>query len=113
MSANPNEEAQRLRLIRLAQGAGLPVRKGLELARGECHLLADLSDAACMAYARALLSTAARRKGHAPTGWTTPCTCAGCGPVLLWVGAPTHVLGCPWCFNRAAGLPIARPQATL
>ncbi|HMM58323.1 MAG TPA: hypothetical protein PKD77_12155 [Rudaea sp.] len=104
------EEAQRLRLIRIAQAASLPVRKVLHLAHGDCHLLADLPDAACLTYARALLSTADRRAGHVPSDWTQVCACARCGPVWLWADAPRHVLGCPWCFNRVEGLPIPRPN---
>lgn len=104
------EEAQRLRLIRLVQTAGLPVRTVLRLAGGDCHMLAALPDAACLAYARALLDTADRRDGYQPRGWAQASTCAGCGPVWLWHGAPAHVLACPWCFNRAAGLPMPSPR---
>lgn len=111
MSAAAVEEAQRLRLIRIAQAASLPVREVLHLAKGDCHLLAPLPDAACLAYAGALIDTADRRDGYIPQGWTQACICARCGPVWLWPDAPGHVLGCPWCFNRAAGSPIPRPQA--
>lgn len=111
MSAS--EEAQRLRLIRLAQSAELPVRDVLRLAKGDCHLLADLPDTACLAYARALIDTADRRDGYTPHGWTQACTCARCGPVWLWRDAPRQVIGCPWCFNRAGCLPIPRPQAAV
>jgi hypothetical protein len=104
------EEAQRIRLIRIAQAAKLPVRKVLQLAQDDCHLLAELPDATCLAFARALLSTAERRGGQVPREWTQACTCARCGPVWLWIDAPRHVLGCPWCFNRADGLPIPRPR---
>lgn len=106
------EEAQRLRLIRLAQAAELPARDVVRLARGECHALANLSDATCLAYARALLATADRRDGYQPQGWGQAATCAHCGPVWLWHGAPAHVLACPWCWNRAAGLPIPRPRVS-
>lgn len=105
------EEAQRLRLIRIAQAASLPVRKVLHLAHGDCHLLADLPDATCLAYARALLSTADRRAGNVPRDWMQVSTCARCGPVWLWADAPLHVLGCPWCFNRVDGLSIPRPHS--
>lgn len=111
MKAGNGEEAQRLRLIQLAQVAGLPVCDVLRLSKGDCHLLAELPDAACLAYARALIDAADRRAGYVPHDWTQACTCARCGPVLLWRGSPRHVLGCPWCFNRAAGLPIPRPPA--
>lgn len=106
------EEAQRLRLIRLAQAAELPARDVVRLARGECHALANLSDATCLAYARALLATADRRDGYQPQGWGQAATCAHCGPVWLWHGAPAEVLGCPWCWNRADGLPIPRPRVS-
>jgi len=36
-------------------------------------------------------------------------TCEACGPVWAWAGAPATVQGCPWCANRADGLPIPRP----
>lgn len=113
MSATVIEEAQRLRLIRLAQAAELPVREVLHLAKGDCHLLASLPDAACIAYARALIAIADRRAGYVPQGWAQACTCDRCGPVWLWGDIPRHVLGCPWCFNRAAGLPIPRPPVAL
>jgi hypothetical protein len=105
-----SEEAQRLRLIRIVQAAGLPVYDVLRLARGYSDCLANLSDATCLAYACALLATAKRRGGCQPDGWGQASTCARCGAVWLWHGAPTHVLGCPWCFNRAAGRPIPRPR---
>lgn len=111
MKAGRGEEAQRLRLIHLAQMAELPVRDVLRLAQGDCHWLADLPDAVCLAYARALSDIADRRAGYVPRDWTQACTCAQCGPVWLWRGPPRHVLGCPWCFNRAAGLPLPRPPA--
>lgn len=109
MSATAAEESQRLRLIRIAQTAELPVREVLHLAKGDCHLLATLPDTACLTYARALIDTADRHDGYTPSGWTQACSCKRCGPVWLWPDAPEHVLGCPWCFNRAADLPIPRP----
>lgn len=50
-----------------------------------------------------------RRAGIAPPDWTSPATCDRCGPVYLW--APIHVSGCPWCWNRLHQLPIPRPTA--
>lgn len=105
------EEAQRLRLIRLVQAVELPVRDVLRLARGDCHLLANLTDATCLAYARALLDTAHRKDGYQPHGWGQASTCLRCGPVWLWCGAPARVLACPWCWNRTAGFPIPRPPS--
>lgn len=47
--------------------------------------------------------------GEVPDGYTKPCHCAGCGPVLLWPGCPDRVRACPWCFRRKAGKTIPRP----
>ena len=99
-------EAQRLRLIRLAQSAGLPVRDVLRLARDEMDTLEQDDDAVVLAYARALLSRADRQAGHVPRKWCEVRHCAGCGPVWLWPTAPAHVIACPWCWNRVEGLPV-------
>jgi hypothetical protein len=61
--------------------------------------------------ARAVVNRRLRERGECPPHWTANCECAGCGPVFLWPGSPERVLGCPWCFNRAAELPIPRPVA--
>lgn len=105
MSA-PNEETQRLRVIRLAQSAGLPVRKLLRLSDGERDTLATCTDAECLAYLHALLLRATLRAGKVPQGWTQVCRCEGCGEVWLWPGAPAEVQACPWCWNRRAGLHV-------
>jgi len=60
-----------------------------------------------LSFALALSATRWRRDGIAPTGWTSPAHCDRCGPVFLW--APIHIAGCPWCWNRRHGLPIPRP----
>ena len=77
----PNEETQRLRVIRLAQSAGLPVRKLLRLSDGERDTLATCTDAECLAYLHALLLRATLRAGKVPQGWTQVCRCEGCGAV--------------------------------
>ncbi len=61
------------------------------------------------ALAVALETRAMRDRGEVPAHYTRAALCASCGPVWLWEGAPERVLGCPWCFNRAAGKPIPRP----
>lgn len=99
-------EAQRLRLIRLAQADGLPARTVLKLAGAELDTLDGYPDATVLAYARALLATAERRAGRVPAGWFEAVHCAGCGPVWLWPGAPQRVRACPWCWNRRDGLPV-------
>lgn len=110
MSAARDEE-QRLRLIRIAQSANLPVRAVLHLARDELDTLGGFDDDVVRWYAAALLDSAEREAGRAPRGWTAACECRGCGPVLLWREAPALVLGCPWCLNRVAGLPVPDPHA--
>lgn len=106
-------EAQRLRLIRVAQAAGLPAREVLRLARGELDALADATDLECRAYARALLSGEVRRSGRVPFAWTQACRCGGCGVVWLWPEAPAEVKACPWCWNRLEGLPVPSAGAAL
>jgi len=105
------QEAQRLKLIRICQGADLDVRRVLRLARDDLNGLADYADCTLLAYARALLASDGRRRGAVPVDWTSACRCQGCGPVLLWDDAPLRVLACPWCLNRLHGLPIPRPAA--
>jgi len=54
--------------------------------------------------------TVQRRKmdmGIVPAHFTEQASCKQCGPV--WLPTSQTVLGCPWCFNGAAGRPIPRP----
>lgn len=103
-------DAQRLRMIRLAQSQQLPVRVLLRLAGGDLDTLAACTDAECLAYARALLSREARRAGRVPQQWTQVVRCDGCGPVWLWLEAPAAVIACPWCWNRSEGLSVPVAQ---
>jgi hypothetical protein len=66
-------------------------------------------DQALAALRAALEAHRCRQQGTPPPDYTQPARCAGCGPVLLWSGAPSSVQACPWCSNRAAGKPIPRP----
>ena len=50
-----------------------------------------------------------RRAGIAPDHYEGQTVCQFCGPVPIWPKAPARVSGCPWCANRADGLPIPRP----
>lgn len=63
------------------------------------------------ALAYAIVTSRQRERGERPQRWTERCECAGCGPVYLWPGSPSRVIGCPWCSNRAKGLAIPRPGA--
>ena len=47
--------------------------------------------------------------GICPPEYDQPAYCRGCGSVWLWFSG--NVLGCPWCWNRAANRPIPRPCA--
>ena len=48
-------------------------------------------------------------QGIRPPTYNKPALCKNCGPVWLWFS--DEVLGCPWCWNRATGKPIPRPQS--
>lgn len=54
-----------------------------------------------------------REKGIVPPTYTAVTVCAGCGPVPIFPGVADHVLGCPWCMNRAAGKPVPRVSGAL
>jgi hypothetical protein len=57
-------------------------------------------------YARSIQVRRMRERGIVPAHYTASTTCAHCGPVLIFPGAPERVLSCPWCFNRVAGRPV-------
>lgn len=49
-------------------------------------------------------------QGIPPSNFTAITLCNTCGEVLVppELANDGHVLGCPWCFNRAKGKPIPR-----
>ena len=51
-----------------------------------------------------------REQGHVPFNFSALRACKSCGPVWLEPWTPLVVEGCPWCLNRAKGLPIPRPK---
>jgi hypothetical protein len=59
------------------------------------------------AFARSLVQRREMEQGKRPTHYTQRATCKHCGPIWLWFSG--EVLGCPWCWNRAADKPIPRP----
>jgi hypothetical protein len=59
------------------------------------------------AFARSLEQRREMEQGKRPEHYTEQATCKHCGPIWLW--STGHVLGCPWCWNRAADKPIPRP----
>ncbi len=92
-------------------------QEGIDLAH--VHRLDDADLLACRgesadtlaAYLRALVASAAMDAGLIPQGWrgAQAAICDGCGPVLLWPGAPDRLKACPWCFRRKAGKAIPTP----
>jgi len=69
----------------------------------------DINSDTLSAFARALVQRRAMDEGQRPEHYTERATCRHCGPIWLWFAG--EVLGCPWCWNRAADRPIPRPQA--
>ncbi len=62
------------------------------------------------ALARAIQTRRLRERGEVPPHYTEITVCAYCGPIMIFPGVAESVEGCPWCFNRVAGLPVPRPQ---
>lgn len=52
-----------------------------------------------------------REHGEVPPSYTAVRECEGCGLVFLEPWSPPKAVGCPWCMNRAKGLPIPVPAA--
>lgn len=67
----------------------------------------SLSSACLKAFAESLVQRREMAAGKIPPHYTERATCQGCGPVWLWFEG--EILGCPWCWNRAAGRPIPTP----
>lgn len=61
-------------------------------------------------FAHAIQTRRMRESGRRPAHYTQRSECTSCGLVWLWKGAPRHVLSCPWCFNRHAGVTVPRPN---
>lgn len=75
----------------------------------EALLRKEITAEELRAFCFCLAASAARTEGGRPSHYTQHATCAHCGPVWLWQGAPEKVQSCPWCYNRGRGLPIPRP----
>ena len=96
-------------LLDLAIDEGLPGGTVAVLSIKDLRACANLPRAALRAFLRVLARSQRMAAGAVPEGWTHAADCAGCGPVLLWRGAPSSVIACPWCWQRKAGRPIPRP----
>lgn len=69
----------------------------------------DFGRSALRAFAKSLVQRREMKKGQVPAHYTEQATCEQCGHVYLWTHG--HFNGCPWCWNREAGLPIPRPTS--
>ena len=83
------------------------------LKQADIDQLPDCSPNERKAWADALALRLIRERGKVPKGWTQVCHCNGCGPVYLWPGAATECDGCPWCWNRAKGQQVPKPEETI
>ena len=70
-----------------------------------------IGDDTLAAFACSLVQRREMGQGKRPEHYTEKATCKHCGPIWLWFSG--DVLGCPWCWNRAADKPIPRPCSTL
>ncbi len=70
----------------------------------------NLSDDEYQALIRSIQTRRMRERGEVPPHYTEITVCAHCGPIMIFPGVAESVEGCPWCFNRVAGLPVPRPQ---
>jgi hypothetical protein len=92
-----NDESMRVRGVSLASLKEAAGKDWSEIMRDPALL---------DAFAQAVAIRRMREAGTVPAHYTAVTVCAGCGPVPIFQGVGEHVLGCPWCFNRHAGLPI-------
>lgn len=69
----------------------------------------DITGDTLAAFARSLVQRREMDQGKRPAHYTEQATCKHCGPIWSWFSG--EVLGCPWCWNRAADKPIPRPHA--
>ena len=67
----------------------------------------EVSVEALSAFAASLVDRRMMNQGKRPAHFTEKAECSQCGPIYLWSSETVH--GCPWCHNRAEGLPIPRP----
>ena len=110
----------RERLLALADAEGIDPALVHALTARDVDDCAEQTDDFLRAYLRALRDDALHARGWPADDETAAIRCMRCGPVyaapevarVLPVvdGVPTAI-GCPWCFNRAKGLPIPRPPA--
>ncbi|MBX3711621.1 MAG: hypothetical protein KF800_06650 [Lysobacter sp.] len=96
-------------LLGLAIDEELPGGTVAALSIKDLRACANLPRPALRAFLHVLARSQRMAVGNVPEGWTHAAHCAGCGPVLLWRGAPSSVIACPWCWQRKAGRSIPKP----
>lgn len=108
-------------LLRTANDEGVAPEHVHALTDAELAECEGLSRDTLRSYVLALRDSDLRKRGKCPTNETAPARCRMCGPVWLCpevaalapiVSGWPVVLGCPWCTNRAKGMPIPRPPVT-
>lgn len=109
---------QRARVSAIAECAGFDPEFTQTLTTEEIDFCAPLDDLAVRSYLHVVRDARLREAGKAPPDETSAAMCSQCGPVLVHavvarvapvVDGMPRVIGCPWCTNRARGLPIPRP----
>lgn len=88
---------------------GFTRRELIALAHPDERADLEATPEAMQAFAFALRLAEIRERGERPKHYTRAAFCEHCGPVWLFLGDATRVLGCPWCENTAKELPIPRP----
>ena len=83
------------------------VKEALAAEHIEDWLKGAVSADTLAASARSLEQRHEMDQGKRPDHYAEQASCKHCGPVWLWFSG--EVLGCPWCWNRAAEKPIPRP----
>jgi hypothetical protein len=68
-----------------------------------------ISNDTLAAFASSLVQRREMDQSKRPAHYTERPTCKHCRPIWLWFSG--EVLGCPWCWNRAADRPIPRPHS--
>lgn len=97
-------------LIRAHKAALVELVKTEDLQAAAGDDWADIKDdpEALAALAKAISIQRLRERGEIPAHYTDTTTCKHCGTVPIFEDVPERVEGCPWCFNRAAGLPLPK-----
>lgn len=100
---------QHARALALAEAEGIPPETVHRQTEADLAACAELTEQELSAYLRACHASHLMAQGHLPEGYSARVECAGCGPVWLPKGHPPHLLACPWCLHRLAGVRIPRP----